>query len=328
LVTFNQWNERLLRRKRRLDGMTNSVKKATAAYARAIGAGKTSDLHLRTGFAFQTEPAPSGSDRRAPAREFRPPATRIARSRGVALSFELTAVSIAQSRKRPGTKVVPNPLRMWPAHSDEMPFGWIDLVASDVKASGQGRNHLTENDKKLRQVQNALQVLEDAELVRLPGRSATKGAYEGFLLLDERGGRGVGEPLDYRVPRASESCFRLPSSFFSNAWVHVLEDSEISLLLMVACRVGTLQLEDGAVAIPAAVRSLHYGIGRDSFGSACHMLEAAGLFHVEEVDRYADGRAKAYHQEGASLHRLRLLPEGFDRDAVEALRGTIDNELN
>jgi hypothetical protein len=305
--------------------MANSVQKATAAYEKAIGGSNTSDLHLRTGFAFQSEPAPSGSDRRAPARELRPPATRIARSKGVALPLELLAIAVAQALKRRGAKVVPNPLRVWPEHSD---VGWIDLVASDAKASGQGRNRLTENDKKLRHVQNALQVLQEAELVRLPNRSATNGAYEGFLLLDERGGRGAGEPLDYRVPKASESCFRLPSSFISNAWVHVLEDSEISLLLMVACRLGSLRLEDGAVAIPATVRSLHYGIGRDSFGSACHMLEAAGLLHVEKVARHADGRAQDYRLEGASLDRLRLLPEGFDRAAMETLRETIDNDLN
>jgi len=244
------------------------------------------------------------------------------------LSFELIAVAVAQARNKPGAKVVLNPVRVWPERSDEMPFGWIDLVASDAKASGQGRNYLTENDKKLRHVQKALQVLEEAELVRLPNRSATKEAYEGFLLLDERGGRDAGPPLDYRVPQASESCFDVPSSFISNGWVHVLEDSEISLLLMVACGLGRLQLEDGAVAIPAAVRSLHYGIGRDSFGSACHMLEATGLLHVEKVARHADGRAQEYLREGAALHRLRLLPEGFDRPAVETLRETIDNELN
>jgi hypothetical protein len=243
----------------------------------------------------------------------------------VALSFELIAVAVAQALRKPGAKMVSNPIRVWPEHSD---VGWIDLVASDAKASGQGRNHLTENDKKLRHVQNALQVLEQAELVRLPNRDATKETYDGFLLLDDRGGRGVGEPLDYRVPHAGESCFNVPSSFISNGWVHVLDDSEISLLLMVACGLGRLELENGAVAIPAAVRSLHYGISRDSFGSACHMLEATGLLYVEKVARYADGRAQDYRLEGAALHRLRLLPEGFERAAVETLRATIVKALS
>jgi hypothetical protein len=55
------------------------------------------------------------------------------------------------------------------------------------------------------------------------------------------------------VPQAGESCFDVPISFISNGWVHVLEDSEISLLLMVAWGLGRLQLEDGAVAIPHSV---------------------------------------------------------------------------
>ena len=54
----------------------------------------------------------------------------------------------------------------------------VDRSRRVAKASGQGRNYLTEYDKKLRHVQNALQVLEEAELVRLPNRSATKEAYE------------------------------------------------------------------------------------------------------------------------------------------------------
>jgi hypothetical protein len=41
---------------------------------------------------------------------------------------------------------------------------------------GKERNYLTENDKKLRHAQNALQVLKEAELVRLPNRRATKEA--------------------------------------------------------------------------------------------------------------------------------------------------------
>lgn len=163
-----------------------------------------------------------------------------------------------QALKRPGAKVA-NPLPVWPKNSDDMSLAWIDLVASDAKVYRKGHNYLTENDKKLRHVQNALQILEEAKLVRLPNRGATQQAYEGFILLDERGGRDPGEPHVYRVPKATESCFHLPSSFLSNAWVHVLEDSEISLLLMVACRSGTLRLADGAVAILAAVRSLHYG---------------------------------------------------------------------
>src|SRR4029450_3424007 len=158
---------------------------------------------------------------------------------------------------------------------------------------------------------SALQRLSDAQLVALTrrkkgGSDAT--VYENFRLLDERGGRAVGEPLDYHVPKTRELTFELPAAFFNHGWVHVLEDSEISLLMMVACGLGRNLGED--VALPGEVRLLHYAISRDAFDSH-FLLTRLGLLSVQEIGRHDDGRAEDYQQSGALLHRLRLIPEGF-----------------
>jgi len=183
------------------------------------------------------------------------------------------------------------------------------------------------NDKKFRQVQSGLQRLRDAQLVALPqrkigARDAT--IYEDFRLLDERGGREVGEPLDYHVPKSSEPTFELPAAFINNGWVHVLEDTEISLLLMVACGLGKNPGAD--VAIPGEVRLLQYGISKDAFDSH-FLLNRMGLLNVQEVGRHEDGRAEDYEQNGALLHRLRLMPEGFEQDALERLKSVVKYEL-
>jgi hypothetical protein len=83
-----------------------------------------------------------------------------------------------------------------------------------------------------------------------------------------------------------------------NGCFHVLEDAEITLLLMVACGRGTLvatskaDLVPGEVAIPAEVRLRGYGIHRDPFSAACKTLEWFGLLGVREVARHFDGRGE------------------------------------
>jgi hypothetical protein len=108
--------------------------------------------------------------------------------------------------------------------------------------------------------------------------------------------------------------------------LHVLEDTEIAFVLMVACGLGSLRDEDG-IAIPADVRLLHYGIGRDAY-DAHLMLNCLGLLDVSTPGRHLDGKVQDYHGgEPPALHRLKLLAEGFEQDAVEALRKELEYHL-
>jgi hypothetical protein len=309
------------------------VAKAIRSFKRASGGvGLAGPLRLRHGFAYLSDPASGGSasDRRLPPREQRPPATRLATSRGAALRFELTALALAQARRAPGG-AVDNPLPLSPRRRDAKPLGWIDLIASDADISSDGRVSVSPNDKKLRQAHSALKRLYDAGLVDLPRRAEPKDVYENFVLLDERGStaRPDGPALDYRIPGPTEAVFGLPAAFVTRGWLHVLEDSEIALLMMVACGRGRNPGElDGSVAISGGTRLLHYGIGRDSFGAHV-MLQKLGLLSVKELGRHDDGRAVDYNEDGESqLHRLKMLPAGFDSPALATLLAAVEYELD
>jgi hypothetical protein len=145
------------------------------------------------------------------------------------------------------------------------------------------------------------------------------------VLLDERGGRPYAEPLEYVVPTPKEGTFGIPAGLITNGWIHVLEDAEVALLLMTACKVGSITTGD-VVAVPGEIRLLHYGIGRDAF-EAHRMLTQLDLLHVDEVARHDDGRAMDYSDDGAQLHRLRLLPRGFEQEAWTTTTSSIERLL-
>lgn len=297
-----------LSRARRLKGAYGAAAKVAVEKAEAeLGApGRlaTRGLVLRTGFVYRPTPAPAyASDRRVPKREHRPPATRIASSQGAALRLYLMALAENQIRLRAGASAT-NPLPIDGRGS----VSWIDLVASTAaRSTSPGGTYLKAKDKMLRTVTGALKTLEDANLVHLPHATKAKGKFEQFVLLDE-----TGSGADYELPRKVDDTFSLPAAFITNGWLHVLEDSEIALLLMVACGRGSEPFGPGLVAINGETRLLHYGIARDPFTAAHRSLEQFGLLDVHQVDRWPDGRSMG---NARSLHRLELLPGGFDKDA-------------
>jgi hypothetical protein len=122
--------------------------------------------------------------------------------------------------------------------------------------------------------------------------------------------------LPYEVPRASEAILILPATLITNGWLHVLEDSELALLMMVAAAIGNLPNRDGKVAIPSDTRLLQYGISRHTFADAHVVLALLNLLDVEEVGRHEGGKAIDYENEGADLHRLQMQPDGFTQDAL------------
>jgi hypothetical protein len=314
------------RRHRRLNLLAGSVEKAQNALLRVSDKSKLgSHLWLRPQFIYRNEPAPPGSsDRALPAPEFRPPATRIMSPRGAALRFYIIAVAEAQTRYGPGTRPA-NTRELRPRTVDDV--GWVDLLASPARASGKGQTRMGVQDKKLRQLQSALQRLAEVGLVELPQHDQPSGKYEGFRLHQEGGSRAVGDPLPYTVPKKNEVVVDLPQGLITNGWIHILEDTEIALLLMVACRHGSLPNEED-VAIPADVRLLHYGIGRDAY-DAHVMLSRLDLLEVKAPGRHLDGKVQDYRDgEVPALHRLKLLSDGFEQDAVETLRKQLEYQLS
>ena len=62
----------------------------------------------------------------------------------------------------------------------------------------------------------ALDTLDDAGLVHLPGAAGDRGRRERFALLDEAGWQITGDPLPYAVPAKREDYFTLPAGFVMN----------------------------------------------------------------------------------------------------------------
>lgn len=306
--------ERLSVTERTIDGATASLK----------GSARWHDVRIRARFVHQTKAAPDdASDRRLPARHHRPPATRLLSASGIALRFYLIALCEAQLRTRAGE----TPTNRMPLLVGGTETGWTDLVALPVEAQGKLTTRSSPSSKKHRSVIKALQTLADPEvqLVHLPHEQAETGKYEQFQLFDEGGARQTGEVPLYTVPRRDprEEVFGLPSGLFSNGWIHLLKNSELAFLMMIARAVAG---SDSAVMISGDDRLLHYGLGRDSY-EAHLMLERFGIVDVQiAANRYEDMRVANYGKKGgeALLHIFKLNPDAFGEPAAT----TIKRELN
>lgn len=280
-------------------------------------------LILRSRFSFREKDLDTeASDRKAPPHSLRPTATRLITSRGAALRFALTVLAVVQSTRKPGAK----------AHLHELGInlvgssgnrGWTDLIAGSATDTNRGGVFLMARDKRARSVRNAIIALEAVGIASIPGDRGDRDRFEKFVLLNEVGSETVGEAEEYSVPKKDESTFTMPAGLVSNGWLHLLEDSEIALLLMVACRKGGWD-ENGLLVIPADVRLRQYGIHRDAYSSARKTLEWFGLLKVEEIGRHGDGRA-----ENAELrvHRLGLLQTGFDMPGASTMIEAISSQI-
>lgn len=281
-------------------------------------------IRFRTEYACLTKPGdPEASDRRALTREKRPPVTRLISPRGAALRLHLTALTLAQFTVRPGQRFA-NPYDLVPEVAADT--GWTDLLASTASDETAGyRTNLTARDKRRRQAINSLETLEDARLVRLPRKADGSGKYERFELLDETAVRDPDDDLvPYTIPKAGARMFTLPATFALNGWLHLLEDTELAVLLMVAC--GKHSIGGDWTAVPAVERNQHYGITRETF-EAHHALAAFGLVEVESRGRHGDGKSADFDDEGPLLHRLRLVEEGFDAQALKQIPHAVTDRL-
>jgi len=265
------------------------------------------------------------SDRKFPVKEDRPPAARLITPRGAALRVYLTALLEAQTRVRPGQRPGnTRPLATRPGGK----ISWIDLLASDAEPYGERKHHMSVSAKKTKQVTSAIGRLAKEELVELTG-TGKPGAkkYEGFLLMHELGRRPHGSAMPYTVPVVPpEQAFPVPVTLFTNGWVHILEDSELAFILMMAA---FDQATGGQPFMITAADRLHrFGMKHDGY-EAHKMLSRLGLVTVTPDDRRRpDGTVEEFNSEGKPLpHVLRFTPDGFGRDAFTTLSAEIDRRL-
>lgn len=322
--------ERARFRKRldRLSASLVSVTQATTSMRTLASASGITAVRVRyefvdTGVPESTRRRGDPSDRRLPDDADRPPATRIMSPRGAALRVFLAALFEAQARPRgqhPGNQ---RPL----AGTDAGVISWIDLLASDAKPSGTGKNHMSVTAKKIRQMESALGRLASEQLVELTGQGQPgTGKYEKFELRHEGGRSAHGPNLAYQVPAPREPIFPVPVTLFTRGWIHVLEDTELTFLLMMAA---VHHETGGQFRIPAETRLLRFGIGRDAY-EAHTMLSRLGLVTVtQDPRRHPDGKVKDFDSGEQPLpHVLGFVPGGLEHNALGTLSAEIRYQLS
>lgn len=318
----------LRKRRARLSAMAKSVEQATGSMKTVASGPGIAAVYIRNEFVNTESAGPlrgDPSDRRLPDQEDRPPATRLITPRGAVLRLFLTALFEAQARTRPGQ----HPGNKRPlASRDGGGLSWIDLLASDAVSSGTGKYHMSVSAKKTRQMESAITRLAKEELVELThtGEPGTR-KYEEFFLMHEGGRRPHGPNVPYKVPVIpAEQAFAVPATLFTSGWIHVLEDTELSFILMMAAAHHATGGQP--FSIIAENRLLRFGMSHDAY-EAHMMLSRLGLVTVTpDPRRRADGTVEEFNAEGsAHPHMLEFIPGGFDSDAFSALTAAIDSRL-
>jgi hypothetical protein len=244
--------------------------------------------------------------------------------RGAALRLMLIALFEAQSRSRAGQR----PDNERPLQAAGNAIGWTDLLATDAKPSGAGRSYMSVAAKKGRHLRAALDRLAEEELVALPHGDDKVNRHRNFLLQHEGGRRTAGPNDRYVIPhRTDKQHFDVPVALFTNGWIHVLEDTELAFLLMLAYY--QYGQPDAEYRISSEVRLLHLGIGRDAY-EAHALFNQLGIASVtEDPNRYPDGKVENYGKGNFAIpHALRFLPDGLRQDGLTALLGHIDYQLS
>jgi hypothetical protein len=246
----------------RLAAMQQSAAHATTKLQELVDrrASPDGDLRIRHGFVRLPSANRSAdtSSRRGTDRHHRPPSTRVLSPRGRALSFFLTTLLDAQMRLPPGHIAAGNE-RAIKAENDE--DGWTNYVATDAQDADKGRVFKTVRTKKVRQIQSGLIRLASENLIHLP-RGRDHRDYDAFTLLREDA-PSIGDNDQYKVPDVEDEYFTVPLSLFTNGWIHVLEDSELVLLLITA----RMRSRHGDTPQPmsSGPRKLNYGLTKDSY---------------------------------------------------------------
>jgi hypothetical protein len=310
----------------RLKAMEQSAADATTTLQQLVERRATppGDLRIRHEF-IRLPSAPLTADtttRRGTERYERPSSTRVLSPRGLALSFILTVLLDAQMRLLPGQVAAHNErLIKAGSHQD----GWTNYVATDAQVADKGQVFKTVRTKKVRHIQSGLIRLANEKLIHLPDDDRGQRDYDGFTLLRDDA-RATGDNDQYKVPDVDDDYFTVPLTLFTNGWIHVLEDSEL-VLLLIAARMRHLH-GDTPQPLPSGPRKLNYGLTKDSYEGAHRILDYLSILDViSDFNRLADGTVEGIRERGAQPHRLRLRLDGLDQPAYPAIVDTIADQI-
>jgi hypothetical protein len=123
-----------------------------------------------------------------------------------------------------------------------------------------------------------------------------------------------------RCLRAESNTMYLPGGLFLNGWIHVLEDSELAFMLMLACL--RSRSDKMPVFATSEVRLLQFGLGRDAYETH-RTLSHLGLVRVHpspHPGRRLGKTGRYLKSDPPKLHRFELLNDGFEEPAIPIMR--------
>jgi hypothetical protein len=261
------------------------------------------------------------SDRKLPARPARPPSTRLIYPKGVAQSFYLTMLFVAQCERGPGQVArVGRPLSATPSSAPDV-SPWSDLVMVPAERQPGSTSHLVETNR-LRQLEAAVKALaaDEVRLVALPHGGEARGKLRDFTPLMESGYLGRASRVPYAVPQQGDAVFSVPASFFLNGWPGVLSPSELAMLFAVWASSPDDSASKSRVFLEGDTRIRHYGLSPAAYASQ-RFLQELDVLHVDVPSgRRSDGTFVG-HKKGDSplLNSFTVMESGFSKPALSVV---------
>lgn len=293
------------------------VESATAAAQEIWSSQRPAEIRVREGFIALAQPLPGVmSDKHPPARTSGPPLVKLVSSHGLALRTALLALFVAQCS--PSSPRAMGNLSIEP-NGDAV--GWRDLIVSVAEAEPGSVRAVSPTDNRVRQIKSAFDRLATSEigLISQPRAGTARRKYDDMRLLHERGTRPTGAAPDYSLPRPAEPVVTLPSDFFCQGWVNVLDDSEIAAFLMFRHTTQSAAAPNDGVLLTGDDRLSRY-VQRRSVWDKHQVLSDLGLMvSIADERRREDGTVENFATEGpGAFHRFKMIDEPLGRPALNS----------
>ena len=287
------------------------------------------EITIRAGFVRRVLPLVEGVeyeeaklvDRPKPVLPRQPPLAALASlTKGVGLRVGLTLLYLAQTGDALGKDALLKPTI---DGADDEP-GLVDLIA--IPASHNPSKHATfasnsRNNRK-RQIRDAILQLDKLGVAEVPA-----GGRKGELRFDEKvhlnreSGRTAAGAKRYTRPPSQNKTVSVPTTFFTNGWVHALNKSETAMWLMLRDLEERGETAADRLLIRARDRLLEYDLSRAMWDTHSK-LEEYGLIVVHrDPNRRRNGTTEA--GERALPHFFELRDEGLARDGLSKVISTL-----
>ncbi|MGP4058991.1 hypothetical protein ACTWP6_29990 [Mycobacterium sp. 4D054] len=256
-------------------------------------------------------------DRPKPALPRQPPlAALVSLTKGVGLRVGLTLLYLAQTGDALGKDALLKPT----VDGEDDAVGLVDLIAIPASHNPSKNAAFASNSRnnRKRQIRDALVQLDKLGVAEVPpGGKKGELRFDDQVHLNRESGRTAAGTKRYTRPASQNRIFSVPTTFFTNGWVHALSKSETAMWLMLRDLKYRGETAADRLIIRARDRLLEYDLSRAVWDT--HMrLEEYGLIVVHrDPNRRRNGTTAA--GERALPHHFELRDEGLVEDGLSSV---------